>query len=153
MYFCGHRPADLEGFDWFEYSMNSLQHALFVHACVCALISLLGVFSCSDGQKMSKRKKNYPDPSLIVQNYGADALRSALGLNTSVSLCIFKKYISSCVSVWWGFFHLISWKDLDLFPYLTQDSGFPPESMCTLTAHAVNTHQTCVILGTFAPCP
>uniref|UniRef100_A0A671KBT9 isoleucine--tRNA ligase n=1 Tax=Sinocyclocheilus anshuiensis TaxID=1608454 RepID=A0A671KBT9_9TELE len=28
-----------------------------------------------DGQKMSKRKKNYPDPSLIVQNYGADALR------------------------------------------------------------------------------
>lgn len=32
---------------------------------------------CSDGQKMSKRKKNYPDPSLIVQNYGADALRWA----------------------------------------------------------------------------
>uniref|UniRef100_A0A4W6DZA1 isoleucine--tRNA ligase n=1 Tax=Lates calcarifer TaxID=8187 RepID=A0A4W6DZA1_LATCA len=28
-----------------------------------------------DGQKMSKRKKNYPDPGLIVQNYGADALR------------------------------------------------------------------------------
>uniref|UniRef100_A0A672GGT6 isoleucine--tRNA ligase n=1 Tax=Salarias fasciatus TaxID=181472 RepID=A0A672GGT6_SALFA len=28
-----------------------------------------------DGQKMSKRKKNYPDPTLIVQNYGADALR------------------------------------------------------------------------------
>uniref|UniRef100_A0A673JUR3 Isoleucyl-tRNA synthetase 1 n=1 Tax=Sinocyclocheilus rhinocerous TaxID=307959 RepID=A0A673JUR3_9TELE len=24
---------------------------------------------CSDGQKMSKRKKNYPEPSLIVQNY------------------------------------------------------------------------------------
>uniref|UniRef100_A0A8C6U4R6 isoleucine--tRNA ligase n=1 Tax=Neogobius melanostomus TaxID=47308 RepID=A0A8C6U4R6_9GOBI len=28
-----------------------------------------------DGQKMSKRKKNYPDPGLIVQSYGADALR------------------------------------------------------------------------------
>uniref|UniRef100_A0A8C9Z8D6 isoleucine--tRNA ligase n=1 Tax=Sander lucioperca TaxID=283035 RepID=A0A8C9Z8D6_SANLU len=28
-----------------------------------------------DGQKMSKRKKNYPDPGLIVQHYGADALR------------------------------------------------------------------------------
>uniref|UniRef100_A0A8K9WME2 isoleucine--tRNA ligase n=1 Tax=Oncorhynchus mykiss TaxID=8022 RepID=A0A8K9WME2_ONCMY len=28
-----------------------------------------------DGQKMSKRKKNYPDPGLVVENYGADALR------------------------------------------------------------------------------
>lgn len=32
-------------------------------------------FLHSDGQKMSKRKKNYPDPGVIVQNYGADALR------------------------------------------------------------------------------
>uniref|UniRef100_A0A8C3H895 isoleucine--tRNA ligase n=1 Tax=Chrysemys picta bellii TaxID=8478 RepID=A0A8C3H895_CHRPI len=28
-----------------------------------------------DGQKMSKRKKNYPDPVTIVNGYGADALR------------------------------------------------------------------------------
>jgi isoleucyl-tRNA synthetase len=28
-----------------------------------------------DGQKMSKRKKNYPDPLTIVDKYGADALR------------------------------------------------------------------------------
>lgn len=34
---------------------------------------------------MSKRKKNYPDPGLIVQNYGADALRWDLCLK--VSLC------------------------------------------------------------------
>ena len=30
---------------------------------------------CSDGQKMSKRKKNYPDPMDIVSKYGADAIR------------------------------------------------------------------------------
>lgn len=29
----------------------------------------------SDGEKMSKRKKNYPDPNFIVDEYGADALR------------------------------------------------------------------------------
>uniref|UniRef100_A0AAQ5Y562 Isoleucine--tRNA ligase, cytoplasmic n=1 Tax=Amphiprion ocellaris TaxID=80972 RepID=A0AAQ5Y562_AMPOC len=34
-----------------------------------------GLVLASDGQKMSKRKKNYPDPGLIVQSYGADALR------------------------------------------------------------------------------
>ena len=28
-----------------------------------------------DGAKMSKRKKNYPDPMEIVGKYGADALR------------------------------------------------------------------------------
>ena len=29
----------------------------------------------SDGQKMSKRLKNYPDPVEVVHKYGADALR------------------------------------------------------------------------------
>uniref|UniRef100_A0A673A4R1 Isoleucine--tRNA ligase, cytoplasmic n=1 Tax=Sphaeramia orbicularis TaxID=375764 RepID=A0A673A4R1_9TELE len=47
----------------------------FVHACLCVCINDCLSYSCSDGQKMSKRKKNYPDPGLIVKNYGADALR------------------------------------------------------------------------------
>ena len=29
----------------------------------------------TDGQKMSKSKKNFPDPSEIINNYGADAVR------------------------------------------------------------------------------
>ena len=28
-----------------------------------------------DGQKMSKKKKNYPDPMKVVNEYGADAVR------------------------------------------------------------------------------
>lgn len=43
---------------------------------------------------MSKRKKNYPDPGLVVQQYGADALRSALCLN--VNECVFLK--QECLS-------------------------------------------------------
>ena len=34
-----------------------------------------GLVLASDGQKMSKRKKNYPDPMEIVNKYGADSLR------------------------------------------------------------------------------
>lgn len=34
-----------------------------------------GLILASDGQKMSKRKKNYPDPMELVNKYGADALR------------------------------------------------------------------------------
>uniref|UniRef100_A0A8C4M7P8 isoleucine--tRNA ligase n=1 Tax=Equus asinus asinus TaxID=83772 RepID=A0A8C4M7P8_EQUAS len=34
-----------------------------------------GLVLASDGQKMSKRKKNYPDPLSVIHKYGADALR------------------------------------------------------------------------------
>lgn len=34
-----------------------------------------GIVLAEDGSKMSKSKKNYPDPSLIADNYGADACR------------------------------------------------------------------------------
>ena len=34
-----------------------------------------GIVLGEDGKKMSKRLKNYPDPSLIMDKYGADALR------------------------------------------------------------------------------
>lgn len=34
-----------------------------------------GIVLAEDGKKMSKRLKNYPDPTLIMQRYGSDALR------------------------------------------------------------------------------
>ncbi|KAF2738861.1 hypothetical protein EJ04DRAFT_458947 [Polyplosphaeria fusca] len=34
-----------------------------------------GIVLAEDGKKMSKRLKNYPDPSLIMNSYGSDALR------------------------------------------------------------------------------
>jgi isoleucyl-tRNA synthetase len=36
-----------------------------------------------DGKKMSKSLKNYPDPSLIVNQYGADAMRFVVSLALS----------------------------------------------------------------------
>jgi isoleucyl-tRNA synthetase len=34
-----------------------------------------GIVLAEDGKKMSKKLKNYPDPMLVVEKYGADALR------------------------------------------------------------------------------
>ncbi|KAI9780414.1 MAG: isoleucine--tRNA ligase [Candelina submexicana] len=34
-----------------------------------------GIVLAEDGKKMSKRLKNYPDPSIIIDRYGSDALR------------------------------------------------------------------------------
>uniref|UniRef100_A0A8D3AS32 Isoleucine--tRNA ligase, cytoplasmic n=1 Tax=Scophthalmus maximus TaxID=52904 RepID=A0A8D3AS32_SCOMX len=72
-------PADFiaEGIDqtrgWF-YTLLVLSTALFGKPPFKNVI-VNGLVLASDGQKMSKRKKNYPDPGLIVQSYGADALR------------------------------------------------------------------------------
>ncbi|XP_073959982.1 isoleucyl-tRNA synthetase [Choristoneura fumiferana] len=72
-------PANFiaEGIDqtrgWF-YTLIVLSTALFKKPPFKNLIAN-GLILASDGQKMSKRKKNYPDPLEVVNKYGADALR------------------------------------------------------------------------------
>lgn len=72
-------PADFiaEGIDqtrgWF-YTLLVISTALFGKPPFKNLIAN-GLILASDGQKMSKRKKNYPDPMEVVNKYGADALR------------------------------------------------------------------------------
>lgn len=72
-------PADFiaEGIDqtrgWF-YTLLVLSTALFNKPPFKNLICN-GLVLASDGAKMSKRKKNYPDPMEVVNKYGADALR------------------------------------------------------------------------------
>ena len=72
-------PADFiaEGIDqtrgWF-YTLLVISTALFDKPPFKSLIAN-GLVLASDGQKMSKRKKNYPDPSDIIRKYGADSIR------------------------------------------------------------------------------
>ncbi|XP_055922181.1 isoleucine--tRNA ligase, cytoplasmic [Eupeodes corollae] len=77
--FMNNFPADFiaEGIDqtrgWF-YTLLVISTALFNKPPFKNLIAN-GLVLASDGQKMSKRKKNYPDPMDVVKKYGADALR------------------------------------------------------------------------------
>ncbi|UDQ97030.1 isoleucine--tRNA ligase [Lentisphaerota bacterium WC36G] len=72
-------PADFiaEGLDqtrgWF-YTLTVLSAALFDKPSFKNVV-VNGLILAEDGQKMSKRKKNYPDPMHILNNYGADAMR------------------------------------------------------------------------------
>lgn len=72
-------PADFiaEGLDqtrgWF-YNMLVLSVGLFGKTPFKNVI-VNGLILAEDGQKMSKRLKNYPDPEEMVATYGADALR------------------------------------------------------------------------------
>jgi len=72
-------PADFiaEGIDqtrgWF-YTLLVIATALFDKPPFKNLI-VNGLVLAADGKKMSKRLKNYPDPMIITNKYGADALR------------------------------------------------------------------------------
>ncbi|CAB5142022.1 isoleucyl-tRNA synthetase [Rhizophagus irregularis DAOM 181602=DAOM 197198] len=72
-------PADFiaEGLDqtrgWF-YTLMVLSTHLFDKPAFKNLI-VNGLVLASDGKKMSKSLKNYPDPMFIINAYGADALR------------------------------------------------------------------------------
>ncbi|MCP5463769.1 MAG: isoleucine--tRNA ligase [Deltaproteobacteria bacterium] len=72
-------PADFiaEGLDqtrgWF-YTLTVLGTALFGQSPFKNVV-VNGMVLAEDGKKMSKRLKNYPDPTEILDEYGADALR------------------------------------------------------------------------------
>lgn len=72
-------PADFiaEGIDqtrgWFN-SLMILGTALFGKAPYKNVV-VNGIVLAEDGQKMAKRLKNYPDPSYVMERYGADAMR------------------------------------------------------------------------------
>jgi len=75
-------PADFiaEGLDqtrgWF-YTLHVLSTALFGRPAFKNVI-VNGLILAADGKKMSKSEKNYPDPSLVIESHGADALRAYL---------------------------------------------------------------------------
>jgi isoleucyl-tRNA synthetase len=102
--FDDNHPADFisEGIDqtrgWF-YTLHVLSAALFDKPAFKNCI-VHGIVLAEDGQKMSKRKKNYPDPLEIVGKYGADALRFFLMNSTVIKgedLCFSEKGVADVV--------------------------------------------------------
>lgn len=81
-YFESHFPANFisEGLDqtrgWF-YTLTVLAAALFDRPAFENCV-VNGLVLASDGKKMSKSLRNYTDPALVIQQFGADALRMFL---------------------------------------------------------------------------
>ncbi|OGJ73307.1 hypothetical protein A3G69_03410, partial [Candidatus Peribacteria bacterium RIFCSPLOWO2_12_FULL_53_10] len=75
-------PADFiaEGIDqtrgWF-YTLSVLSTALFNQPAFKNCI-VNGIVLAEDGKKMSKRLKNYPEPTEVAEKHGADAVRFSL---------------------------------------------------------------------------
>ncbi|MFC1627407.1 isoleucine--tRNA ligase [Patescibacteria group bacterium] len=58
---------------WF-YTLHVMSVALFDKPSFENVLTT-GTIMAADGTKMSKSKKNFPDPSILIEKYGVDALR------------------------------------------------------------------------------
>ena len=80
-------PADFiaEGLDqtrgWF-YTLHVLSTILFNKPAFKNVI-VNGILLAADGEKLSKRKKNYPDPSELFESKGVDSIRMFLYSSTA----------------------------------------------------------------------
>ncbi|MFA4815543.1 MAG: isoleucine--tRNA ligase [Candidatus Gracilibacteria bacterium] len=80
-------PANFiaEGLDqtrgWF-YTLHVLSTILFDEPAFKNVI-VNGILLAADGEKLSKRKKNYPDPKLLFEEKGVDTLRMFLYTSTA----------------------------------------------------------------------
>ncbi|ODV71112.1 isoleucine--tRNA ligase ILS1 CYBJADRAFT_169660 [Cyberlindnera jadinii NRRL Y-1542] len=106
-------PANFisEGLDqtrgWF-YTLTVLGTHLFNTAPYKNVI-VSGIVLAADGKKMSKRLKNYPDPTIVLEKYGADALRLYL-INSPVLRAETLKFkeegvkevVSKVLLPWWN---------------------------------------------------
>ena len=112
-WFRNHFPADFiveyigQTRGWF-YTLHVLATALFgcppFRNCIAH-----GILLGDDGQKLSKRLRNYPDPDTVLNTYGADALRWSLlsspifrGQDAAVSVRAIVDAIRSAINPLWN---------------------------------------------------
>jgi len=135
-------PADFiaEGLDqtrgWF-YTLHVLSNALFQSEAFKNVI-VNGIILAEDGQKMSKRLKNYPDPQHIIETYGADALRFYLLSSPAVKaqdLRFSEKGVEEVVKK----LILPLWNSYRFFvTYATIDRFSPPQNLVLQPKHILD---------------
>jgi isoleucyl-tRNA synthetase len=94
---------------WF-YTLHVLSVALFGQPSFKNAVTT-GTILASDGSKMSKSKKNYPDPTVLIDKYGVDSLRLYLmssvvmkADNLSFSESAVDDIRKNVMNIWWNVF-------------------------------------------------
>jgi len=130
-------PADFiaEGIDqtrgWF-YTLHVLASALTLkniglgkNKPAFKNVIVNGIILAEDGQKLSKRLKNYPDPALIFNKYGADSMRyfllssTPIGEDYRISEKSIADVYNSVISTFWNCF---------IFFKTYQEKNFKPKN-------------------------
>jgi isoleucyl-tRNA synthetase len=134
-------PADFiaEGLDqtrgWF-YTLHTLGNIIFGKPTFKNVV-VNGIVLAEDGQKMSKSKKNYPDPKIIFDTYGADAMRFYLMNSPAVradDLCFSEKGVSevlrkTLLPLWNAYSFFVTYANIDKWqkPKKKYSNNTPPQ--------------------------
>ncbi|MEI7621137.1 MAG: isoleucine--tRNA ligase [Candidatus Moraniibacteriota bacterium] len=85
-----------------------------------------GIVLAQDGKKMSKRLKNYPDPTYLFDKYGADALRFYLMSSPVVAADNLNFKESDVADLVRGMFRML-WNSYSFFVLYASIDGFDPK--------------------------
>lgn len=122
-----------EGLDqtrgWF-YTLHVLANALFEKPAFSNCI-VNGIVLAEDGQKMSKRLKNYPDPNKVLEAYGADSLRFYL-MNSPVVRADDLRFSEKGVSDVVRNVILPIWNAYSFFTTYANIDGWTPEKLADI---------------------
>jgi isoleucyl-tRNA synthetase len=106
---------------WF-YTLHVLSVAVFGKPAFENAVTT-GTILAEDGSKMSKSKKNYPDPNLLINKYGVDSLRLYLMSSTlmkadnlSFSESGVDDIRKNVMNIWWNIFAFTKMLDLGALP-------------------------------------
>ena len=131
-------PANFiaEGLDqtrgWF-YTLLILGTCLFKKSPYQNVV-VNGLILAEDGEKMSKRKKNYPDPNEVIDRYGADALRAYM-IDSPVVRAEPLKFSEKGLELIIRTVVLPYWNALSFFTTYAEVDGYDPRSWDTPTIH------------------
>ncbi len=125
-------PANFiaEGLDqtrgWF-YTLHILASILFDKPAFKNVI-VNGILLAADGEKLSKRKKNYPDPNLLFETKGVDSTRMFFYTSTAPlaeDVRFSEKHVEEIVKK----FTLTLWNTYSFFVTYTNIDGWTPKKM------------------------
>ncbi|MBP9718523.1 class I tRNA ligase family protein [Candidatus Gracilibacteria bacterium] len=123
-------PANFiaEGLDqtrgWF-YTLHVISTMLFNEPAFKNII-VNGILLAADGEKLSKRKKNYPDPSVLFETHGVDTTRLFLYTSTAPlaeDVRFSEKHVEELVKK----FTLTLWNAYSFFITYANIDGWKPE--------------------------
>lgn len=109
---------------WF-YVMHVISYNLFGHAPF-ENVATTGTILAEDGSKMSKSKNNYPDPWIMMEKYGVDALRFYL-MNSVVMLADNLNFSEKDLAVAYRKNVLILWNVFNYFVTYANEANWEPK--------------------------
>jgi len=109
---------------WF-YVMHVMGYNLFGQAPFENVVTT-GNILAEDGQKMSKSKNNFPDPWIVIEKYGVDALRFYL-MNSVVMQADNVNFSEKDLAVTYRKNILILWNVFNYFVTYANEAGWEPK--------------------------